>query len=155
MSVSSGQPPSAGTPNSTTSSETNTPTPVDPFSIASLGKMDRNKITLLNVLYSDGQTEGPSGTGGTVPNRPPADMVKQPADNVGDSIAYYKPCVPNDKKDLSWRIELGTQLVAQMDPARSGGSFYCLKSWPEGYALYDRYTHTKPGVSFYIQVPDI
>lgn len=155
MSVSSGQQPAASTPNSTTSSEANTPTPIDPFSIASLGKMDRNKITLLSILYTDGQAEVASANGGMAPNRPPAEMIKKPTEDVGDLTAYYKPCLPNDNRDLAWRAELGTLLVAQMDPARSGGNLYCLKSWPEGYALFDRYAHTKAGVSWSYFVYDI
>ena len=46
-----------------------------------------------------------------------------------------------------WRIELGTQLVAQMDPAGFASKLYCLKGLPEGYALFDRYNYREAGVS--------
>ncbi|KAF8421662.1 transcription-silencing protein Clr2-domain-containing protein [Tirmania nivea] len=138
----------ANNANSTSSSDSNTgtPTPVDPFSIASLGKMDRNKITFLNLYYSDGKAEIPSATGfGMIPNRPPAEMIKKPNEDVRDSLAYYKPCLPNSKNDVQWRIELGTHLVAQMAPGKLKESLYCLRGLPEGYALLDRYAHVKAG----------
>ena len=81
------------------------------------------------------------------PNRPPAEMIKKPGEDVGDTTAYYRPCLPNTDKDIQWRIELGTHLVAQMDPGRMKGSLHCLKALPEGYALLDRYSHPKAGVS--------
>lgn len=158
MSVDSGnqrtQSSTPGTNNSTTASnvafnDSNSPAVVDPFSISCLGKMDRNKITLLNIFYTDGKAEVPSATGvGIAPNRPPAEMIIKPTEDVEDLTAYYRPCPPNGKRDLGWRVELGTQLVAQMDPAKSGGGLFCLKNWPEGYALFDRYAHVKVGVSF-------
>lgn len=74
-------------------------------------------------------------------------MVKNSKDEVIDSLAYYKPCVKDGKRELMWRIELGTQLVAQMDPVGFASKLYCLKSLPEGYALFDRYNHRVAGVS--------
>jgi len=82
-----------------------------------------------------------------IPNRPPAEMIKKPNEDVGDTLAYYRPCLPNSKNDVQWRIELGTQLVAQMAPGKLRESLCSLKAWPEGYALLDRYTHVRAGVS--------
>jgi len=151
MSVDSGnqrqQPTTNANSTSSSDSNTSTPTAVDPFSIASLAKTDRNKITYVNLLYSDGRAEIPSATGsGVTPNRPPAEMIKKPGEDVKDTIAYYKPCLPNSNNDVQWRIELATHLVAQMDPGKLKGSLYCLKELPEGYALLDRYSHPKAGV---------
>lgn len=140
--------PTTNAANSTSSSDSNmgTPTPVDPFSIASLGKMDRNKINYINLHYSDGKAEVPSPTGfGMTPNRPPADMIKKLDEDVKDTTAYYKPCPPGSSNDLLWRIELGTRLVAQTAPSWLNECLYCLKSLPEGYALLDRYSHSKAG----------
>ncbi|KAI5806797.1 hypothetical protein DFH27DRAFT_480182, partial [Peziza echinospora] len=78
-----------------------------------------------------------------IPNRPPADMVKGPKEEVTqttEKTSYYKLCPKDGKRDLAWRAELGTQLVASMDAEAWGGKLFCLKNWPENYVLYDRYT---------------
>ncbi|KAF8445339.1 transcription-silencing protein Clr2-domain-containing protein [Kalaharituber pfeilii] len=132
---------------------------IDPFSIASLAKMDRKKITMITIHYSDGKAEVPNSangaTGGVgmtgdaggdpVPNRPPADRIKTGKEDAGDMLAYYKQCPKDGKRDLQWRVELGTQLVALMNPAEWEGRLYCLKNWPEGYVLYDRVVHREAG----------
>ncbi|RPB21119.1 hypothetical protein L211DRAFT_851717 [Terfezia boudieri ATCC MYA-4762] len=136
--------------NTNTSRDRNTGTLNDfnPFSLQVLQRMDLSNQTLINVLYSDGQAEIPSATGpGMTPNRPPADMIKHPDEDVKDTMVYYKPCKPNSNTHTFWRIELGTQLFAQMEPEKfnASPSLYCLQALPEGYALLDLYSHSKAG----------
>ncbi|KAF8449560.1 hypothetical protein BGX38DRAFT_552204 [Terfezia claveryi] len=138
--------------NTTSSRDGNTGTPNDfnPFSLQLMQRMDLSNPSFINMIYSDGQAEIPSATGlGMTPNRPPADMIKHPDEDVKDTMVYYKPCEPNSNTHTFWRIELGTQLVAHMEPEKFNlsPSLYCLQALPEGYALLDLYSHSKAGVS--------